>query len=187
MRVLTAPESTLDPALRRQVAALEHQAWPTIDLRLGHLHDPALEPLSMLLVDGDRVVAALAVLSKTFGHRGQDYAARGLSTVVTDAALRRRGYGGRLVGAARALIESSGADLGIFTCDGHLQGFYERAGWEPLPGAVLVGGTPEAPLASDTLDKVTLAAFFSPHARHHRDDFPGARIELYPGPIDRLW
>ncbi|HLJ08175.1 MAG TPA: GNAT family N-acetyltransferase, partial [Acidimicrobiia bacterium] len=165
MRVLTSPETALSPELRRQVASLEHQAWPSIDPRLGHLHDPALEPLSMLLVDGDRVVAALAVLSKALAHRGRTYAARGLSTVVTDRSLRRRGHGLALVTAARELIAASRADLGLFTCDPPLQGFYERAGWEELPDAVVVGGTPEAPLASDTLGKVTLAGFFSPQAR----------------------
>lgn len=69
----------------------------------------------MLPVDGDRVVAALAVLSKTLDHRGQTYAARGLSAVVTDRALRRSSHGPTLVAAARELIETGPADLGIFT------------------------------------------------------------------------
>jgi aminoglycoside 2'-N-acetyltransferase I len=30
-------------------------------------------------------------------------------------------------------------DLGLFTCDRPRQRFSERAGWELLPGAVLIG------------------------------------------------
>ena len=56
-----------------------------------------------------------------------------------------------------------------------------------LPGTVLVGGTPEAPFPSDQFDKVTMARFFSPHARTLADTFVGCRIELYPGEIDKLW
>jgi hypothetical protein len=84
-------------------------------------------------------------------------------------------------------IEASGADLGIFTCDRPLAGFYERGGWHVLPGAVLIGGTLNAPFPSDQFDKVTLAAFFTEHARRHATTFDHARIELYPGNIDKLW
>jgi hypothetical protein len=52
---------------------------------------------------------------------------------------------------------------------------------------VLVGGTREAPLSSDRLGKVTLAGFFSEEAQRHAGSFAGARVELYPGEIDRLW
>ncbi len=80
-----------------------------------------------------------------------------------------------------------GADLGIFTCDRGLQPFYESAGWSHLPGSVLVGGSPEAPFASDQFDKVTMASFFTERAVAAAPGFVGARIELYPGDIDRLW
>jgi len=32
-----------------------------------------------------------------------------------------------------------------------------------------------------------MGAFFSPRAEATAGDFIGARIELYPGDIDRLW
>jgi hypothetical protein len=101
--------------------------------------------------------------------------------------VRGRGYGGRIVRAAYETIAASGADLGIFTCDRPLGPFYESAGWTILPGAVLVGGTPDDPFPSDQWDKVTLAAFFSERARRGAGRFAGARIGLYPGTIDRLW
>ena len=141
----------------------------------------------MLLLDNGVVVSALDILSKTIRHSGESFAASGLSTVITATARRRSGLGGELVRAARAKIESDGADLGIFTCDTPLRGFYERCGWTVIPGAVLVGGTPEEPFPSDRFDKVVLARFFSDHAKRHAGSFDGARIELFPGTIDSLW
>ncbi|MFJ2777360.1 GNAT family N-acetyltransferase [Kitasatospora sp. NPDC087315] len=190
MRVLALPEAEVPGELKLQVAELQDQAWPGPPApSTVPVHDPALRPLSMLLLDGDRVVAALDVLSKQLAHAGRTYAASGLSGVVTDRARRGWGHGRHLVSAARAAVRESGADLALFTCDRGLQGFYESAGWEPLPGTVLVGGTPEEPFPSDGagFDKVTMAGFFSGHAVRHRADFPGSRIALHPGEIDRLW
>jgi aminoglycoside 2'-N-acetyltransferase I len=107
--------------------------------------------------------------------------------VVTDRQRRRQGHGRRLVTAAREMIRDSDVDLGIFSCDRPLQHFYESAGWGVLPGAVLVGGTPEEPFPSDRFDKVVLARFFSAHAKSCSGWFERARIELFPGPIDKLW
>ena len=187
--ILTYSQDDLPVALRDQVLALHRQAWPPAGLERasGPAHDPALRPVSLTLVSDGRVLAALDILSKELEHAGERYAASGLSTVVTDAALRGRGYGHRLVVAAHAMIAGSGADLGIFTCDRPLGPFYESAGWTLLPGTVLVGGTPEAPFPSDQWDKVTLASFFSRRAKRATQQFAGARIELYPGAIDKLW
>jgi GNAT superfamily N-acetyltransferase len=189
---VTCPEAELPARFRTQVFGLHRQAWPRAtppqpgdDLR--QVHDPALEPVSMLLVADGRVLAALDILSKSIEHAGETYAASGLSTVVTDEALRGLGYGRTLVTAAREAIEASGADLGIFTCDREIGPFYESAGWPIVPGAVLVGGTPEEPFPSDQWDKVTLARFFSKRARAHAVEFEHARIALYPGAIDKLW
>ncbi|MFB7620291.1 GNAT family N-acetyltransferase [Kitasatospora sp. NPDC056181] len=190
MRILTAPEAEVPGELKLQVAALQDQAWPGPPVPSTALvHDPVLSPVSMLLLDGDRVVAALDVLSKELDHAGRTFAASGLSAVVTDRARRGRGYGRRLVAAARAAVARGGADLGLFTCDRGLRGFYEGAGWELLPGAVLVGGTAEEPFPSDQegFDKVTMAGFFTDRAARHRPDFEGRRIALHPGDIDRLW
>ncbi len=189
MHIVSFQEADVPAELRVQVLALQHEAWPGDTEPAEHVptHDPSLRPLSMLLVDGDRVLSALDILSKEIEHRGVQYDVSGLSTVVTDPALRRRGYGVRLVEAAREHIEASGADLGIFTCDLPLRAFYERAGWQVLVGTVLVGGTPEVPYPSDQFEKVTMGLFCSEKGRRAATAFTGARIELYPGEIDRLW
>ncbi len=188
MQIVACPEVDVPLDLRLQVVALQEQAWPSDGpTSAGTKHDPALRPRSMLLVEDGRVLAALDILSKLIGHRGALYAASGLSTVVSDPTRRGRGYGHRLVEAAREAMAAGGADLGIFTCDHPLQAFYERAGWQALTGSVLVGGTRDAPFPSDVLAKVVMACFFSRKAREAAGTFVGARIELYPGEIDKLW
>jgi aminoglycoside 2'-N-acetyltransferase I len=195
MHLVTFPEAAVPFELRSQVVALQREAWPPTsgaaaperDDAPALTHDPALDPRSLLLVDEGRVLAALDILSKELTHAGRRYAVSGLSTVVTAAEARRQGHGRRLVAAGRAAIESMGADLALFTCDAPLGPFYEQAGWTIVPDAVIVGGTPTDPFPSDRFDKVTLGAFFSDRARRHASTFTGARIELYPGEIDRLW
>jgi aminoglycoside 2'-N-acetyltransferase I len=190
MRIVSFAEPDVPAGLSTQVLALRNQAWPGDEpSELRPWHDPAWRPLSMLLIDDGRVVSALDILSKDITHRDRRFAASGLSTVVTDEARRGSGYGRQLVIAAREVISARGADLGIFTCDRPLRAFYEGAGWEVLPGTVLVGGTPEAPFPSDQFgfDKVTMASFFSTRARRHAGTFIDCRIELYPGKIDKLW
>ncbi len=189
MAILVHAQDDLPAALLDQIRALDQQAWPGdagAPVRAPR-HDPALRPVSMTLVADGRVLAALDILTKEIEHAGERYAASGLSTVVTDESVRGRGHGRQLVSAAREAIAASGADLGIFTCDRPLGPFYESAGWAVLPGAVLVGGTPDDPFPSDQWDKVTLAAFFSAKAQRGAGSFAGARIGLYPGTIDKLW
>lgn len=201
VQLLSFAEAATPPELRMQVRGLHQEAWPATEPRSGPSahddgptgHDPALHPVSMLLVDSGTVLAALDILSKPLVHAGRSYRAGGLSTVVTRRAVRGQGYGRRLVTAAHEAMASAepglDLDLGVFTCDRPLQSFYESAGWHPLPGTVLVGGTPQAPFPSDRpgFDKVTMADFFSAAARRTRDAFRHTRLELYPGEIDRLW
>ncbi|KOU17273.1 hypothetical protein ADK52_32005 [Streptomyces sp. WM6372] len=185
MRVLTYAAAELPPELSAQVAELEAQAWP--GSRAGH--DPELAPEVMLLCDDEgAVVASLALLHKPVRHAGRTYRAAGLSAVVTRDTARGRGYGGRLVAAARtALAADPAVDLVLFSCDRPLVPFYEAAGFTRLPGTVLVGGTPEQPLATDApgFAKEVLADF--PGAGTDAAAFAGARISLYPGLVDRLW
>ncbi|MFD4743032.1 GNAT family N-acetyltransferase [Streptomyces virginiae] len=187
MRVLRFAEADLPADLAREVAALEERAWPGSTPG----HDPALHPRTMLLVGGvATVVVALSLLYKPVPLAGRTYRAAGLSSVVTRTGLRGRGLGGRLVALARAEMAADPAvDLALFSCDRPLAAFYEAAGFEVLPGTVLVGGTPEDPLATDApgFDKVVLAAFFSEDPDRDRAAFTGVRVPLHPGNTDRLW
>ena len=174
--------------LRVQVLAMQAQAFGgTVPDSLGPVHDPVLNPVSMLLVDDGMVLSALDILGKRLTHVGQLWSVTGLSTVVTATGHRGRGHGRALVVAARSAMELGGADLALFTCDRDLRGFYLTCGFEVLSGAVLVGGTAAEPLRSDLFDKVTLTCFFSDRSRDLAPSFNGADIALHSGRIDRLW
>ncbi|MEU3841094.1 GNAT family N-acetyltransferase [Streptomyces sp. NPDC028635] len=191
--VLTYPEEAVPAGLRRQVRALQEGAWPSSDevsaASLEPVHDPALRPVSMLLVSGDTVLAALDVLTKEITHAGRRWAAGGLSTVVTRPEARGRGHGRHLVSTAREAMAEQGLEVGLFTCDRPLQAFYESAGWRRLPGTVLVGGTAESPFPSDwsAFDKVTMGCFFTAGSRAAEPSFRDSRIALHSGRIDKLW
>ena len=194
VELLSYPEQQVPAALRAQVLALQQLAWPDDPDEPGYDpdrdpgHDPLLDPQSLLLVGADgAVAAALDILSKEIVHEGRRYAASGLSRVVTAPDRRGRGHGRTLVSAAHAAVRDSGADLGLFTCDTPLRGFYLGAGWQHLAGTYLIGGTPEDPFPSFLFDKVTVGDFFSPLAREHAADFLGRNIRLHSGAIDRLW
>ncbi|MBT2403593.1 GNAT family N-acetyltransferase [Streptomyces sp. ISL-87] len=186
----TQTYEALPTGLALQVADLEARAWPGACAG----HDPALAPRAMVLVDeAGAVSASLALLYKEIPLAGRTYRAAGLSGVVTLPELRGRGLGARLVAAARAELAADPAvDLALFSCDRELAPFYEAAGFEILPGTVLLGGTPAEPLATDEpgFDKAVLAAFFL-HDEGRTDEvraaFTGVRVPLYPGLIDRLW
>jgi GNAT superfamily N-acetyltransferase len=191
VNLLQFPETAVPAELRDQVITAQDAAWPRAGQQRSAwpVHDQALDPAVLLLVDEGVVLASLAVLRTRLQHAGGSYDVGGLSAVVTRADRRGRGYGRLLAEQARRIMADTGLDLGLFTCDRPLRDLYERAGWRALPGTVIVGGTPAAPLRSDApgFDKVAMAAFFSARARAARDRFAHADIALYPGEIDRLW
>lgn len=191
MQILSFPETSTPGHLRQQVLDLQDEAWPPdpTPRRSRRGHDPALSPLSMLLVEGDTVLASLDILFKEIEHGRAVYRAAGLSTVVARSASRGKGHGGRLVHAAHDAMATMALDLGLFTCDRPLKGFYEKAGWHALEGTVLVGCTPANPFPSDQpgFDKVTMADFFSVRAQNAASLFRHTRIALHPGEIDKLW
>ena len=188
LTILSFPEAAVPAELRQQMLHLQREAWPGFPVPDDGrpVHDPALDPVSMLLVDAGRVLAALDILSKDIDVAGQRLAACGLSTVVTAAEERGRGHGHALVVAARDAMAAGGSDLAIFTCDAELVSFYKGCGFAVVPGAVLVGGTADDPFPSGA-DKVVLATSFTDRARAIAPRLVQAEIILHPGTIDRLW
>ena len=59
MEIVSFPETATPRGLRAQVLTLQRQEWPGA----APGHDPALKPLSMLLVDKGVVLAALDFFS----------------------------------------------------------------------------------------------------------------------------
>jgi predicted acetyltransferase len=180
MEVRTYPDDRLPPDLDARVFTFLQAEYPDLFVAgvQRSLNDPRTNPTLMVLLDGDDVMSYLAIPSTTIRQAGREYKASGLSSVITNPAFRRHGYGQRLCTAARAFIAGSDADLGVFTCDPPLVDFYVRCGWVLMEGTWLVGGTREKPFPSNDLDKRTLMAFFSEKACAHRADFESGPIYL---------
>lgn len=69
VRIVSCGESQLPVGLRRQVGEIQQQAWPS-DQELAEtdagavLHDRALRPLALMLVEDDTVLASLFICSR---------------------------------------------------------------------------------------------------------------------------
>lgn len=187
-RLLTFPNDTLPPELDAQVLAMLRAEYPAIVTSAAprSLNDPRTNPTLLLLVEDAIVLSYLAIPSQTIHHAGQVYKARGLSSVITHPSHRHHGHGGQIVTAARDLIASSDADIGIFTCDPPLVGFYQACGWIVMPSTVVVGGTRDNPFPADSLGKCTMMGFFSSGASGRQTDFQNSAVYLDLRPGD-LW
>lgn len=182
MELLVFPQDEVPPPLKTQVLMILEHPWPsgrTVEERLTKpLHDPRSSPVCMLLVEEREVLSYLAVSTRAIEHAAVRYLASGLGSVATHPDHLRRGHGARLVSAAKARIEASDADFGIFTCDPPLVPFYTGQGWTWMPSTVVIGGTRAQPFRADGLGKHTLMTFCSDQARAHQGDFENADVYL---------
>lgn len=122
-RLALYPQEVCGAAIERAILDLEATAW---DRTPGETFPSAPEThaASFVLLEGERAVCHVGIRRARLLHRGQSYAVCGLSEVVTHPL--RRGQG---LATALCLRAPERAAL------------YGRAGWEPIPGACLVGGT----------------------------------------------
>jgi GNAT superfamily N-acetyltransferase len=180
--VLTYPQNLLPSYLKEAALDILEREWPSALSREERLrkplHDPNRDPLILVLVERDVVLGYLAVPSTRIHLAGATYKASGLSSVLINADYRGRGYGRRLVTAARDLIADSAADIGVFTCDPPLVPFYVGCGWTLMEHASVIGGTREKPFPAASLNKRTIMGFFSVKARAHRPAFEDAALHL---------
>jgi GNAT superfamily N-acetyltransferase len=187
--MLMFPETRIPEKIRQQVFSLIKAEWPGAfsgdKENRDWLNRPETNPLALMLVSGDTVIAYTGIVWKYIEHAGENYKAYGLSGVLTNPAYRRQGYGQQLIKAAYQIIGESGADIGIFTCDIPLKGFYEECGWKALEKGYLVGGTRQKPFPEDLSGKATMINYFSEKARKHMADFENGPIYLELD--DEMW
>lgn len=142
--ILTFEQDAVPRALKAQVLAILEVAWPSgrsIEERLDRpLHDPRSAPVCMLLVDGEVVLAYLAIPSKVIQHAGVTYRVAGLSSVATHPDHLRHGYGGMMVVAARE-----------WNCARATSG---DSGTADVARAYAVSATPNAPALQGSRDAV---------------------------------
>lgn len=180
--IATWPERSIPRDIKAQALALMRAEWPAAftgaRTERESLHDLASNPTCMAVLVEGRLASYCGIVWKPIEHAGERYAAYGLSAVLTAPAVRRQGYGRRLIDAATRFMQDAGADIGVFTCDPPVRAFYEASGWTVLERTPLIGGTRAHPFPSDALGKCTLMRFFSEHAQEHRATFIGAPIYL---------
>ena len=139
-RLALYPQEARGAAIERAIPDLEAAAW---DRTPGETFPSAPEThaASFVLLEGERAVCHVGIRRARLLHRGQSYAVCGLSEVVTHPLRRGQGLATALCLRAAEWIRAQGADLSLFTCAPERAALYGRAGWEPIPGACLVGGT----------------------------------------------
>ena len=160
--------------LRREIAFLQHRVAPAVVPPpvdpIPPEHAPALDALSFYLMDDNRVVSYAAAVHKQIRRGDETFWIAGLSCVATDPDYQGRGLGSRVVAAATRYLEHSAIDIGVFTCDPPLAGFYARAGsWPAAPDVTLIGSHHDDALSSASLRKVVLMRLFSEKARAAAD------------------
>ena len=183
MELIQYPPGGADMAAR--IAELENTAWPA-DGGAAFPTEPDTYVTSFVLMDGGVAVSHAAVRKTLLRHRGERYAAYGLSEVVTRPGCRGMGYAGRVVREAARFILSCRPDISAFTCAEDKAAFYARFGWKAAPGVCLTGGTPEKPLRSAGLGLVTMLMLVSPKSQAHSGDFKNAELVLPLGE-GQLW
>lgn len=186
MELIQYPQQNGDAEIARKIIALENTAWPDDAEDAVFPSAPDTYFTSFLWMEGGRVVCHAGIRKSILHHKGERYLVYGLSEVVTHPEYQKRGLASRAIQKAAEFMRTQAPDLSIFTCAREKVGFYARRGWEAVPGACLIGGTQDRPFRSDSLNLVTMMAFFFPKAKQHREDFECADIVLELGE-NQLW
>ncbi|SEQ86611.1 GNAT family N-acetyltransferase [Microlunatus flavus] len=153
--VLTYRDDALPDALRWQAGAFVRATWPEVGG--GAARDPyprGLDPLHVVLVEGDLLLAYAGVVAMRVAHGGQAWRVDGLGRVFTFPGARGAGRGRRVVDAASAAIVHGGADLGALLCEPGLRPFYAGSGWGAVEPGVLIDagdGTPTFAVEGPTM------------------------------------
>ena len=158
---MTFRNEELPADLKCQILSFQRLVWPedfTGEDRLRDWIQPArYHPVHVVIVDGGVLVSYAGVTWKELAHAGQVYTTYGLSGVLTYPMFRGQGYGRQVVEAATAIVRSSDADIGLFTCLPSLSGFYAASGWIPMEQAELRSGP--TPIAQPTAERVMMGFF----------------------------
>ena len=188
LQILRYPQDISSALLGKQLLALENMAWsPDPDDADVFPVEPDTYVTSFVLLSEDNTpLSHVAIRRAVLHHRAISYRVYGISEVITHPAHRRRGYAAQLLRQAAAWIPQQGADLCLFTCAPALVPLYSKNGWPPIPGACLVGGKRDKPFRSDSLQLVTVGAFYSARARLHQQEFSHTDICLELGE-NQLW
>lgn len=170
IELLTMPTSQLPSLWKWQILAFQRIVWTEgfVGKHQGRdwITREADHPISLLLVDGERVLAHVNVVWKTLQYIDSSYKAYGLTGVFTFPERRGQGYGLQLVQHATKYIDRQDGDIALFHCDPDNVAFYQRAGWEARPDAqTLIGSRSDPTLVTEIL----MLRQLSPHGQRFCD------------------
>ena len=163
----------------------DHLRWQIISIIRMEWHETAGDytgpqalpdawhPSHVVGTEGDALVSYAGVVWRGIEHAGQGFRTYGLSSVFTFPALRRCGFGGRLVQCASRIRQARNADIAaLFTTNG-MEPFYERRGWLAMPSTEFLIGDRASP---ELHDAVAMMLFVSAKGNYHRSAFEHARV-----------
>lgn len=137
----------LPPHFYYQMEAFSRIVWGE-NPEDGHDLDTDLNISShhFVIAQGKRLIAYASVSYVELELQGIRYLCGGLGGVMTFPAFRKRGYGGRVVQAATMAVQQNpAADIGLLWTASQNEAFYNRYGWQSLPGLVTLIGQPPVP------------------------------------------
>lgn len=147
-----------------QIRSYSRIQWPGLNASTA-LWPPFADPsLHFLLTDGDLLIAHAATRIRAIIHNNITYQIAGLSTVFTYPDYRGQGHGQRIIQVVTDHIRASGADCAMLFCGDRILPLYIRLGWQHLPTARIMYGTPPALKT----DNHILMLFLSPVGKSSR-------------------
>ena len=137
-------------------------------------------PMHVVAVEGDVILSYAGVVWHEIRHLGEVFKTYGLSSVFTFPHYRGAGLGTRVVRRATDEIERAGdGDVALLFTMPERVPFYERCGWQAMPGLRCLTGDPTRPVAHGDLP---LMLFLSAKGRRQRAAFQHAAVYIGESP-----
>jgi GNAT superfamily N-acetyltransferase len=137
-------------------------------------------PRHVVGVEGDVILSYAGVVRQEIRHAGERFATYGLSSVYTFPYYRGSGLGSRVVRRATDEIEQAGdGDIALLFTYSAVVPFYQRCGWQPMPGMRCLVGDPARPEIHADL---AMMRFLSAKGQSRRAAFERAAVYVgtYP-------
>jgi predicted GNAT family N-acyltransferase len=172
MKTLFYSDNDLPENLKIQILDFMRIEWPDgfrgDNLNRDWIDKPKNHPVHFVTTtDNHLAVSYVGVLWKELRHSEVGYITYGLSGVFTYPQFRGKKYGLDLVKQATEYITLK-TDADIILFPSRLDGFYEKAGYEKMTGAILYEGLIDNP---KKVSESLFMQFLSEKSKGHRQDF----------------
>ena len=177
-QVIYTQISAIPSGLHQQIVDFLRMEWSDGFIGKNRLrnwaHKEKHHPVIFVLVEQDILISHVAVVWRYITHKDITYKVYALSGMLTYPQFRKQGYGRKLVQAAKEYMLKIDAD--IIMVHTHLKGFYEKAGFEPLPKVITLFGDPQKPKQSEDS---AFGLFLSDKGKQGRKDFESEPFYFY--------